>query len=73
MILIICRKQQYVYETMLNINLEVDIFLCCYNCSFFKTIAFCPDKESAMGIIVVSLPCTAYLCGALIALCELPC
>ena len=35
-----------------------------------------PGKEAAMVIIVVSLPCTAYLCGALIVLqkslsCEL--
>ena len=29
---------------------------------------YCPGKEAAMSIIVVSLPCTAYLCGALIAL-----
>ena len=28
----------------------------------------CPNKEAAMGIIVVSLPCTAYLWGAFIAL-----
>ncbi|MBC7688176.1 MAG: hypothetical protein H7211_08355 [Aquabacterium sp.] len=28
----------------------------------------CPGKEAAMVIIVVSLPCTAYLCGTLIAL-----
>ena len=29
---------------------------------------YCPGKETAMVIIVVSLPCTAYLCGALIVL-----
>ena len=28
---------------------------------------FCPNEEAAMGIIVVSLPCTTYLCGSLIA------
>ena len=28
---------------------------------------YCPGKEAALGIIVVSLPCTAYLCGTLIA------
>ena len=28
---------------------------------------YCPGKEAAMGIIVVSLTFTAYLCGALIA------
>ena len=27
---------------------------------------YCSNKEAAMGIIVVSLPCTAYLCGSLI-------
>ena len=30
---------------------------------------FCPNEEAAMGIIVVSLPCTTYLCGSLIAFC----
>ena len=30
---------------------------------------YCPGKEAAMGIIVVSLPCTAYLWAALIAFC----
>ena len=29
---------------------------------------FCPGKEAALGIIVVSLPCTAYLYGAFIKL-----
>ena len=29
---------------------------------------YCPGKEAAMGIILVSLPCTAYLCGSLIVL-----
>ena len=29
---------------------------------------YCPGKEAALGIIVVSLPCTVYLWGALIAL-----
>ena len=29
---------------------------------------FCPGEEAAMGIIVVSLPCTAYHCGSLIVL-----
>jgi len=29
---------------------------------------YCPDKEAAMGIVVVSLPCTVYLWGAFIAL-----
>ena len=32
---------------------------------------FCPNKEAAMGIIVVSLPCTAYHWGAFIAFCSL--
>ena len=32
---------------------------------------FCPGEEAALGIIVVSLPCTAYLCGALTAFCSL--
>ena len=35
--------------------------ICFYN-------IFCPGKEVALGIIVVSLPCTSYLCGALIVL-----
>ena len=30
---------------------------------------YCPGKEAAMGIIVVSLTCTPYLWAALIALC----
>ena len=30
---------------------------------------YCPNKEAAMGIIVVSLPYTAYLWRALIAFC----
>ena len=34
--------------------------------------AFCPNEEAAPGSIVVSLPCTAYLCGALIVLYLLP-
>ena len=33
------------------------------NCNNF----YCPGKDAAMGIIVVSLPCTAYQYGALIA------
>jgi len=28
----------------------------------------CPGKEAALGSIVVSLSCTAYLCGALITI-----
>ena len=32
---------------------------------------YCPGKDAAMGIIVVSLPCTAYQCGSLIAFCKL--
>ena len=31
---------------------------------------YCPSKEAAMVIIVVSLPCTAHLWGALIAFCT---
>ena len=30
--------------------------------------SYSPGKEAAMGVIVVSLPCTPYLWGALIAL-----
>ena len=29
---------------------------------------YCPGKEAAMGIVVVSLPCTANQCGSFIAL-----
>ena len=29
---------------------------------------YCPGKEAALVIIVVSLPCTAYQCGSLIVL-----
>jgi len=32
---------------------------------------YCPGKEAALVNIVVSLTCAAYLCGALIALCEM--
>ena len=32
---------------------------------------YCPGKEAALVSIVVSLTCTAYQCGALIALCEM--
>ena len=32
-----------------------------------RLIFYCPGKEEALVIIVVSLPCTSYLCGALIA------
>ena len=31
---------------------------------FYKS--YCPGEEAALGIIVVSLTCTAYLYGALI-------
>ena len=31
-------------------------------------VYYCPNKEAAMGIIVVSLTCTAYLWATLIAL-----
>ena len=31
-------------------------------------IIYCPNKDAAMGIILVSLPCTAHLCGSLIVL-----
>ena len=31
---------------------------------------YCPGKEAAMVIIVVSLSCTVYLWGAFIALCT---
>jgi len=34
---------------------------------------FCPGKEAAMGIIVVSLPCTTYQCGTLIVLFQDSC
>ena len=27
---------------------------------------YCPSKEASMGSIVVSLPCTTYLCGSFI-------
>ena len=33
---------------------------------------YCPGKQAALVIIVVSLPCTTYLCGAFIVLCTLP-
>ena len=33
-----------------------------------RKLFYCPGKEAAMGILVVSLTCTAYLCGALIVL-----
>ena len=33
---------------------------------FVAVNKFCPGKEAALVIIVVSLTCTAYLCGALI-------
>ena len=33
---------------------------------------YCPGKEASMGIIVVSLPYSAYLCGALIAFYKKP-
>ena len=38
---------------------------------FFKgnnCILYCPGKEAALGSIVVSLTCTTYLWGSLIAL-----
>ena len=30
---------------------------------------YCPCKEAALVITVVSLPCTSYLCGSFIVLC----
>ena len=42
------------------------VLIACFKKS--KLCCYCPGKEAAMSIIVVSLPCTAYLCGALIAL-----
>ena len=33
-------------------------------------LKYCPGKEAAMGIIVVSLPCTAYLWAAFIRFCT---
>ena len=38
---------------------------------FFKEL-FCPNQEAAMGSILVSLPCTAYLWESLIVLCDNP-
>ena len=35
-----------------------------------QAAVFCPGKEAALVIIVVSLPCTAYLCGSLIVFCR---
>ena len=32
--------------------------------------SLCPGKAAALGITVVSLPCTAYLYGAFITLCN---
>ena len=39
---------------------------------FFRLFNFfyCPGKEAAMWIIVVSLPFTEYLCGTFIVLCR---
>ena len=37
-------------------------------CNTVKENVFCPGKEAAMVIIVVSLPCTAYLWATLIML-----
>ena len=37
-------------------------------CNTVKENVFCPGKEAAMVIIVVSLPCTAYLWATLITL-----
>ena len=36
----------------------------------FKKNFFCPNKEAAVGSIVVSLPCTTYQCGTFIVLCD---
>ena len=36
-----------------------------------QSLFYCPNKETAMGIIVVSLPCTAYQCGSFIAFCSI--
>ena len=33
-------------------------------------LKYCPGKEAAMGIIVVSLPCTTYLWAAFITFCT---
>ncbi|MBC7687595.1 MAG: hypothetical protein H7211_05390 [Aquabacterium sp.] len=33
-----------------------------------RFIIYYPGKEAAMGIIVVSLPCTAYQCGSFIGM-----
>ena len=39
--------------------------------SFFY-YSFYPSEDAALVIIVVSLPCTTYLCGSLIMLCQNP-
>ena len=39
---------------------------CCGN--FLYNNTYCPGKEAALVIIVVSLPYTAYHCGSLIVL-----
>ena len=41
----------------------------CKLVKYFVQIFYCPNKEAAMGIIVVSLPCTSYQRGSLIVLC----
>ena len=54
---------------------EIDLAICAFSVvKFFYLVSFffhtCynywPGKEDAMVIIVVSLPCTAYLCGSFI-------
>ena len=49
---------------------------CCFFLGFYyttqrlkKCIQFCcPNEEAALGIIVVSLPSTTYLCGTFLTL-----
>ena len=58
---------------MVEIALAVCALFCCYilylvSFFFHTCYNYWPGKEDAMVIIVVSLPCTAYLCGSFIVL-----
>ena len=54
---------RWAFQTILLLK-----FICL--CASTALVNYCTNKEVAMGIIVVSLSCTTYLCGTLIAFCE---
>ena len=54
------------YRQVLNVYFFA-LYCAVYKKSRIGLNNYYPNKEAAMGIIVVSLPCTAYQCGSLTA------